>query len=246
MTKDRFDVHQHITNQIISAIESGAGEFKLPWHTGSGSIMRPTNIASKKPYRGVNIVALWAASHHKSFLSGIWGTYRQWAEAGAQVRKGEKSSFVVFYKEITVGTEPADGSSETDGETRLFARATPVFAAEQVEGFDLPTPPQPSTIELIAAADRLVATTGASVAHGGSQALPPAIHRQHPASDARELHLHGDKQCLRILLLDAVARTDALDVPRHPARPAARQALRRRCVRDGRTGSRTWCGVPVR
>lgn len=170
MTKDRFDIHQHITNQIISAIESGAGDFKLPWHTGSGSIMRPTNIASKKPYRGVNIVALWAASYHKNYQSGIWGTYRQWAEAGAQVRKGEKSSFVVFYKEITVGSEPAEGSAETEGETRLFARATPVFAAEQVEGSDLPAPPQPSIIESIAAADRFVASTGATIAHGGSQA----------------------------------------------------------------------------
>ena len=30
--KDRFDIHQGITNRIVSAIEAGAGEFKLPWH----------------------------------------------------------------------------------------------------------------------------------------------------------------------------------------------------------------------
>ncbi len=184
MTKDRFDIHQHITNQIISAIEGGAGDFRLPWHTGSGSIMRPTNIASKKPYRGVNIVALWAASHHKGFQSGMWGTYRQWAEAGAQVCKGEKSSYVVFYKEITVGQEAADGSGEADGEnTRLFAKATPVFAAEQVDGFDLPAPPQPSMIESIAAADRFVASTGATIAHGGSQAY------YRPSTDCIQLPL---------------------------------------------------------
>jgi hypothetical protein len=28
--KDRFDIHQDITNRIVSAIEAGAGEFKLP------------------------------------------------------------------------------------------------------------------------------------------------------------------------------------------------------------------------
>jgi N-terminal domain of anti-restriction factor ArdC len=61
MTKERFDIHQHITDKIVSAIERGAGEFCLPWHRGTGNIMRPVNIASKKAYRGVN-VSLWAHS----------------------------------------------------------------------------------------------------------------------------------------------------------------------------------------
>jgi hypothetical protein len=61
------------------------------------------------------------------------GTYKQWAEAGAQVRKGEKSAYIVFYKEITVGSDDSD-----EAETRLFARATPVFAAEQVDGLAAP------------------------------------------------------------------------------------------------------------
>lgn len=94
--KERFDIHQHITNQIVAAIERGAGEFRLPWHGSGGTIAQPKNVASKKHYRGVNIVALWAASEQNGCGSGLWGTYRQWAEAGAQVRKGEKSSYVVF------------------------------------------------------------------------------------------------------------------------------------------------------
>jgi antirestriction protein ArdC len=32
MTKERFDIHQHITDKIVSAIERGAGDFRLPWH----------------------------------------------------------------------------------------------------------------------------------------------------------------------------------------------------------------------
>jgi antirestriction protein ArdC len=46
MKAERFDIHQHITNQIIAAIENGAGEFRLPWHRSAGNIMRPVNIAS--------------------------------------------------------------------------------------------------------------------------------------------------------------------------------------------------------
>lgn len=163
--KERFDIHQHITDQIVATIEKGAGKFSLPWHSG-GNITCPTNIASKKTYRGVNIIALWAASEHRGFSSGVWGTYRQWAEAGAQVRKGEKSSYVVFYKEIDIAAE--EGNVET--ETRMFARATPVFAAEQVDGYTLPVPVVTDPMEPIEAADAFVTATGASIEHGGTRA----------------------------------------------------------------------------
>ena len=93
MTKERFDIHQHITDKIVSAIERGAGDFRLPWHRSAGSIMRPVNIASKKAYRGVNVVALWAYAEEFGYSSGVWGTYKQWSQAGAQVRQGRPSFF---------------------------------------------------------------------------------------------------------------------------------------------------------
>jgi antirestriction protein ArdC len=58
--------------------------------------MRPVNIVSKKAYRGINVVALWAYAEESGYSSRVWGTYRQWAEAGAQVRPGEKAALVVF------------------------------------------------------------------------------------------------------------------------------------------------------
>jgi antirestriction protein ArdC len=136
MSKERFDIHQHITDKIVSAIERGAGDFRLPWHRSAGGIMRPVNVASKKPYRGINVVALWAYAEESGYSSGVWGTYRQWSEAGARVRKGEKAAFVVFYKELEFAGETETGDAETI--TRLFARATPVFAAEQVDGYQPP------------------------------------------------------------------------------------------------------------
>lgn len=169
MKTERFDIHQHITDKIVSAIELGTGAFRLPWHRSAGNIMRPANIASKKAYRGVNILTLWATADEKGYGSGVWGTYKQWAEAGAQVRKGEKSAYIVFYKEITLASQDGD-SDETD--TRLFARATPVFAAEQVDGWAAPTIDAPATIITpIDRAEAFVAATGASITHGGSRAF---------------------------------------------------------------------------
>jgi antirestriction protein ArdC len=77
----RFDIHQHITDKIISAIERGAGDFRLPWHRAAGNIMRPVNVASKKAYRGINILALWATADEKGYTASVWGTYKRWAEA---------------------------------------------------------------------------------------------------------------------------------------------------------------------
>lgn len=53
MTQERFDIHQHITDQIVNLIEQGAGEFRLPWQC-KGTLTQPANVASKKAYRGVN------------------------------------------------------------------------------------------------------------------------------------------------------------------------------------------------
>ena len=75
MNKERFDIHQHITYKIIAAIESGAGEFRLPWHRSAGNIMRPVNIASKNAYRSVDLLTLWATADEKGYSSG--GAYKQ-------------------------------------------------------------------------------------------------------------------------------------------------------------------------
>lgn len=72
----KFDVHQEITNRIVDAIET-AGEFRLPWISSRGSMKRPVNIASGKPYNGVNIVSLWVAGLASDYPSHLWGTYRQ-------------------------------------------------------------------------------------------------------------------------------------------------------------------------
>ena len=87
---DRSDIYTRITADIVAAIEKGAGEWQMPWHHDGSSITRPRNVASDKAYRGINVLVLWVAAHRATYTSGIWGTYRQWAERGCQVRRGAK------------------------------------------------------------------------------------------------------------------------------------------------------------
>lgn len=168
-TRERFDVHQHITDQIVAAIEAGAGDWVMPWHRSAHSTGRPKNIASGAAYRGINVLSLWIAAEANGFEHGLWGTYKQWQEKGAQVRKGEKSSVIVFYRELERPRE--DDPSDT--ETVLFARASRVFNASQVDGLTLPTgdeTPTEDRTEPIAAAEALVASSGARITIGGDRA----------------------------------------------------------------------------
>ena len=170
-SSEKFDVHQEITNRIIDALET-AGEFQLPWiRNKGGSFARPVNIASKNPYNGVNIVSLWVSAQAHDFPSNLWGTYRQWQEKGCQVRKGEKSSLVVFYKTLAFEQTDEETGETANGE-RLFARASRVFNAAQVEGFetleqDLPEEP---AFDPIARAEAFAAATKATIIEGGDKA----------------------------------------------------------------------------
>ena len=84
------DVYSRVTRHIVTAIERGAGEYRMPWHGGVGSRL-PVNVTSDQGYRGVNVLSLWAAAQEKGYESALWGTYGQWHALGAQVRKGEKA-----------------------------------------------------------------------------------------------------------------------------------------------------------
>lgn len=167
---DRADIYSRITKEIVDAIEAmqaGArADWKLPWHHDGSNVARPMNIASKNKYRGINILALWIASMKAGFGSGLWGTYRQFAEVGAQVRKGERATTVVFWKEFRRG-ESDDGDNRR---ARFMARGYHVFNAAQVDGLELPAQPVLPETERIAAAEQFFAQLGIPIKTEGDQA----------------------------------------------------------------------------
>ncbi|RXG86369.1 ArdC family protein [Bradyrhizobium zhanjiangense] len=166
------DIYERVTNQIIAAIEAGAGEYRMPWHHDGSAITTPVNVASRKAYRGVNILSLWAAAHASGYAAGIWGTYRQWHELGAQVRKGERGHLVVFWKisDRNGEAERQDGDADHDAPARrLFARGYTVFNCAQVDGYTPPELPVLPETERIAHAERFCAALGINIRHGDSQ-----------------------------------------------------------------------------
>ena len=163
----KADVYEQITNTIVSAIEEGAGKYEMPWHTLSA----PLNAANRKPYRGVNVLMLWATAQKHAYTSNEWATYRQWQEAGAQVRKGERSTTVVFWKFYDRAEEQQEDSDAPEDRPRCFARCYHVFNASQVDGYIPQVAEQLPESERIQNADRFLASLPAVVKHGGDRAF---------------------------------------------------------------------------
>jgi antirestriction protein ArdC len=138
--KSQFDLYESITAEIIDAIEKGSGKFEMPWNTLS---LLPSNATNHRPYRGINILLLWASARKRTYATQLWATYRQWQELGAQVRQGEKSTTVVFWKfyEDDNETESLEDNPCNGARARCFARTHHVFNADQVNGFDIPEQP---------------------------------------------------------------------------------------------------------
>jgi antirestriction protein ArdC len=90
----------------------------------------PFGVCSDKAYRGINVLALWVAAHRAGYTGGIWGTYRQWAERGCQVRRGERATTVVFWKQMGRRDDGEPSSDDEDlshhddrsGRARFVAR----------------------------------------------------------------------------------------------------------------------------
>ncbi len=165
----RADVYSRVTAEIISAIEQGAGEWRAPWFHNGTSIARPTNVSSGKRYRGINTLALWAAGFAAGYGDGLWGTYKQWKDAGAQVREGERSTTVVLWREIQVSRQ-TDNEDDDDGRRRMFARAFSVFNVAQVDGYARPATPMLAEAERLAHAEAFIANLGIKTEFGRSEA----------------------------------------------------------------------------
>lgn len=178
------DLYQEVTDTIVAALERGVA----PWVPGydatragtSGPFAFPRNGLTGRAYSGVNVVLLWLAAQEKGHASPVWYTFNQACEAaglrrertgqwvpepGKGVRKGERATLVMFWKEITVE------DSETDEPRRVpLLRHFCVFNRAQVDGL----PPEPTAVGAgatawapVEAAERVVAESGACVVEGG-------------------------------------------------------------------------------
>jgi antirestriction protein ArdC len=170
---EKLDVYSRVTNKIIADLERGNLTWLQPWQAGhkAGAVSRPLR-AGGKPYRGVNVLMLWAAAMEKGYSCPLWLTYKQALELGGQVRKGEKGSLVVYANTFTKSGTDDKGA---DVEIEIpFMKGYTVFNAEQIDGlpahFYATVPPLNQDNKPLDAVERFFAGTKITIQHGGNRA----------------------------------------------------------------------------
>lgn len=165
------DLYQSVTNRIITALEQGTPPWICPWTNRTGL---PSNLATGKPYRGINILMLSIEAQLRGCTDSRWLTLKQANDLGACIRKGEHGTPIVFFKMKEIGeSAPADPGGEDEQKKVIpMLRSYTVFNASQLdflpERFVLrPTPAwQP-----IGEAEQLLYASGAAIRHGGNRAF---------------------------------------------------------------------------
>ena len=163
-----FDIYQHVTDEIIAILDKGV----VPWRSpilGAKRAGFPKNLESGRDYRGINVFLLAFTAWSKGYESAYWVTYRQAQQRGGNVKKGEKSSMVVFWKQYEVNDKET-GEPKNVPVLRYYN----VFNLNQCEGIDVPDAAQFTPIDFrpIDAAEKIVAgySEGPTIEHGGARA----------------------------------------------------------------------------
>ncbi|QOV92100.1 ArdC family protein [Humisphaera borealis] len=164
-----FDIYATITQQVTDMLEKGVAPWRSPI-LGRTSAGHPKNLDSGKPYRGVNVFLLAFTAYAKGYESSYWVTFNQAKDRGGSVKKGEKASMVVFWKQY----ETED--KQTGKETKIpVLRYYNVFNAAQCEGLEVPDAPkfEPIDFKPVEVAEAIAkGYQGApALEHGGSKAF---------------------------------------------------------------------------
>jgi antirestriction protein ArdC len=142
----RRDLYEEVTETIASALEAGVAPWVKPWKvTRDASGLPadwPRNGASGRPYNGINVWLLFVASMAKGYTDPRWLTFNQAKNAGGSVRKGEKSTTVVFWKVLLKDADgntvsPKDAKGRADLKKVFFLRHFSLFNVDQCDDLDL-------------------------------------------------------------------------------------------------------------
>ena len=133
------DFYEEVAEKFIEKLKEGTTPWQREWDAGAG--VMPLNPTTGNRYRGINTLILMAQDRDDS----RWMTYRQALKIGAQVRKGETGTPVIYWKtheEQTLKDKQGKAKIGEDGKPlkvlveleRPRAFLSRVFNAEQIDG----------------------------------------------------------------------------------------------------------------
>ena len=168
--------HEVVAEKLIEQLKQGTAPWQMPWKAGDGGGMMPFNPTTGKRYKGINAIHLLSQGRDDQ----RWLTFNQAKAAGAQVRKGEKSTSIQYWKFEEEQTKRDENNKPVlDGKgdpvkvrvrlerPKMFMAN--VFNAEQIDGLPLYQKPV-QTWNALERAETILQASGADIRHGGDRA----------------------------------------------------------------------------
>jgi antirestriction protein ArdC len=139
MAVSKKDILDSFTQRLQLMLDSGhIPPWQKPWTPRFGPEgSRPHNPVTGRAYSGLNRLDLTLSAALAGYDDPRWVGYRQAAQAGWQVRKGEKAATIHLPVEIILNRkDDADVAPEGEHERtkRLVFKRVPVFNAQQIDG----------------------------------------------------------------------------------------------------------------
>ena len=168
------DHYQEITSRIVAALESGTKPWRQPWDNAkAGGPTLPVNATTGRPYHGINVLVLAMSAFAFGRGDPRFCSYKQAADRGWQVRKGERGTQIFFFKRMEVADRDAPAGAEERTKRIPMLRSYTVFNGAQIDG--IPPWQAPDVAEVPwrcpEAADLILHNSGARVHCGGSRAF---------------------------------------------------------------------------
>lgn len=122
-------VYRIVLEHILAELEKGVVPWRKPWKVDG---LAPTSLASRRPYRGINVFLLAA----RGASTPWWLTFRQVQDLGGRIRRGESHTKVVLWRWVDSREEAAtEGELATPRRSRRpLLRYYRVFNLDQTEG----------------------------------------------------------------------------------------------------------------
>lgn len=122
-------VYDLVRDRIVTALESGVSPWSKPWIGGA-----PANLKSGRSYSGINVFLCGC----NTFRSRYFLTYKQAAELGGQVKRGEKATPIVFYSPLPGRVERTPSGEVSLGRDGCVMRYYSAFNLDQIDGIEDP------------------------------------------------------------------------------------------------------------
>ena len=216
------DYTKTFTDRLLAAIAAGTAPWQKPWRPGE--LMLPANLVTGHKYQGNNTILLMATAALKGYNDTRWAGFRQIANAGGKVRKGEKGTPITVFRPgpHTDHEDRTDNAADVDPDTRhptSFCSVYHVFNLEQAQGLEHLKTPRPATVthDCRAIVNQVTTDAHVDIRHiGGDRAYYHPIF-DHIAMPARS-QFHDEnayEQTLLHELSHSTMHPSRLDRPAH-------------------------------